>query len=228
VRLERLASLAQRYYRDFTYELERYRRGEGSRYAVERLAQLLAQVVIDYAAVMAASRGGGKPGTYRELVDMDMLSKELGESLEEEAFREIERMMPAVIEALKAHARGDPCIGEVAEKLRRAAEKLGVKCLFIFGSLARKGCGRDVDAAVLLGRRPRSALEIGRIQAELEHAAGAPLDLVVLDLDVPVELLETIVGEAILVYGGEECVEERARLYLKYLDFKEWLSRVKG
>ena len=98
----------------------------------------------------------------------------------------------------------------------------------MFGSLARKGCGRDVDVAVKLGRSPRSALELGRIQAILEDTVQAPVDLVVIDVLEDPGLAATIAWEAVLVYGDlEEAELDRARLLSLYLDHVEQAEKLR-
>jgi len=144
---------------------------------------------------------------------------EIDPELEMEAFQEIREKMPLVIRRLEEAAGSDPCLGEVREKLRRLGPRLGLRYVLVFGSLARRGCGRDVDLAVKLGRRPRSLIEVGCLQAVLEDELGAPVDLVVLDARVPPVLAKTIVDEAVLVYGDtEEARRDLLRLYKLYLD----------
>ncbi|MCE4610370.1 MAG: DUF86 domain-containing protein [Desulfurococcales archaeon] len=248
--LERLQALAESYYREFREALRDYRMGRERVYAVERLAQLLAQTILDYAAAMAA-REGEKPATYKGLAEW--LSQKLGlprelreflvglagfrnilvhmyaevdRGLEEEAFNEIEEKTPRLLEALKNAAQGDPCLGEVRERLKHIAPRLGVRVAIAFGSLARRGCGRDVDLAVRLSRRPRSLLEVGRIQAELEDALGARVDLVVLNIPVDPGLAKAIVDHWAPVYGSEEeALREVLRLYKLYLDYAETRGR---
>ncbi|WP_338250934.1 type VII toxin-antitoxin system HepT family RNase toxin [Pyrodictium abyssi] len=246
-RLQELLSMIRGYYEEFVDALREYERGEERVYAVERLAQLIAQCILDFAAVLASRERGAKPGSYRELarwlarragLGSDLaefleglagfrnilvhMYAEINRELEMEAFREIAEKTPHVVARLAELARDDPCIGEVKQRIRRAAERLGLRLVLLFGSLARSGCGRDVDLAVRLGRRPRSMLEVGRLQAVLEDELGVPVDLVVLDLGVSPALAKTLVDEAVLVYGDPgEAEEELLRLYKLYLDHVE-------
>ena len=138
------------------------------------------------------------------------------------AFREIAEKVPLVLERLEGLARSDPCLDTVGERVRRLAERLRLRYVLVFGSLARRGCGHDVDLAVKLGRRPSSALEIGRLQLLFEEELEAPVDLVVVDVGVPAPLAKTIVDEAVLVYGDrEEAERDLLRLYKQYLDSVE-------
>ena len=89
---------------------------------------------------------------------------------------------------------------EVVERLRRAAAEIKPRYILVFGSVARNGCGKDVDVAVKLGRKP-DLLEAGRIQVMLEDYLRAPVDLIVVDCGVPLALAKTLVDEAIVVYG---------------------------
>ena len=123
---------------------------------------------------------------------------------------------------LEGLAGSDPCLDDVRERIARVARELGLRYVLVFGSLARRGCGRDVDLAVKLGRRPESLLEIGRLQVILEDEIGAPVDLVVIDAGVPPTLAKTLVDEAILVYADrEEAERDLLRLYKLYLDYVE-------
>ncbi len=239
--LERLLSLLKGYYEEFVEALGDYVEGRERVYAVERLAQLVAQTVLDIAAVLASRERGAKPGTYRGLAIY--LAEKLGlrgeerefliglagfrnilvhmyadidPQLEMEAFMEIKAMMPTLIRRLERLAAGDPCIWEVAPKLRLLAERLGLRAVLVFGSLARRGCGRDVDVAVLLGRRPRSMLEVGRLQALMEDELGAPVDLVVIEALSDPALAREILEAHTPVHGDAD--EARLRLYKLLLD----------
>ena len=252
MRLERLAALARQYYEEFVDALGDWREGRERIYAVERLAQLLAQSILDYAVVLAARRRGAKPSSYRELASF--LARQLGlggeeaefleglagfrnilvhmyadvdRRLEEEAFSEIERIAPRVIKRLEEHAQGDPCLEDVRGKLVDAARRLGLRYVVVFGSIARSGCGGDVDLLVKLGRRPRSLLEVGRVRALLEETLGVEVDLVVLEAGVDPGLAKTIVDEGVLVYGDpHEAEEDMLRLYKEALDYRFLLGKL--
>jgi uncharacterized protein YutE (UPF0331/DUF86 family) len=182
-KLKRLVGLARTYYRDFVEVLRDFEEDRERIYAVERLAQLIAQVLLNTAALLAVSEGLEKPPTYREAARwlarrlggeierllgglagfrnvLVHLYSELREDLEVEAFHEIAEKTPKVLEKLEGLTERDPCLGDVRERLLRAAE-IKPRYMLVFGSLARRGCGRDVDVAVKLGRRVRSALELG-------------------------------------------------------------------
>ncbi len=248
-RLRRLLELARGYYEEFVETLHGYER-EGERtylYAAERLAQLIAQAILDFAAVLASRETGVKPGTYRELarwlarrarLSGELVSfleglagfrnvlvhmyAEIDAELEMRAFREIAEKTPVLLERLEEFAGGDPCLEDVKPRIERVARKLRLRYVLVFGSLARRGCGRDVDLAVKLGRKPESLLEIGRLQVIFEDEVGAPVDLVVIDAGVPPALAKTLVDEAILVYGDrEEADRDLLRLYKLYLDYVE-------
>ena len=245
--------LLRGYYEEFVAAYRDYLAGRERIYAVERLAQLVARVLLDIAALLAARERGVKPSSYRELASwlaarlglgdghrrflvglagfrnvLVHMYTELDRGLEEEAFREIERNIPEVLERLARVAR-DPCIDDVRDGLVRAAKRVGARYVLLFGSLARRGCGSDVDVAVKLGRRPRSMIDVGWVQAVFEDEVGAHVDLVILDIDVPPHLAKTLVDEAVVVYGDRnEALEDLARLYSMYLDyvvFKEKLRR---
>ena len=236
---------AEHYYREYARVYRAYLEGGESIYVVERLAELVAQSILDFAAMLASRDAGRKPGTYRQLARwlaeraglgeelaafleglagfrniLVHMYVELDKELEERAFRAILENTPRVLEALRGLAK-DPCLGEVVEALRRSAAEIKPRYILLFGSIARTGCGRDVDVAVKLGRKP-NLLEAGRMQVILEDYTGAPVDLVILDYGVPPGLAKTLVDEAIVVYGDErEARRDLYRLYLEYLDWAE-------
>ena len=252
-RLERLLGLARMYYEEFVEALEDFEAGRERVYAVERLAQLVAQTVLDLGAVLASRERGVKPQTLkavaRWLAERAKLEGELAgflvglagfhgllvhgyaeldPGLELEAFHDIRRLMPLVLERLERLVNGDPCLEEVVPAVQRVAERFWLRYVLVLGSLARRGCGRDVDLAVRLGRRV-GLLEAGRLQAELEDAVGAPVDLVVVDYGVDPWLAKTLVDEALPIYGDwEEAMDDLGRLYMKYLDTVEWLGSLQG
>ncbi len=244
---------ARGYYQEFVEALRDYEEGAERIYAVERLAQLIAQTLLDFAAMLATRERGAKPETYRALArwlaQRASLSKELAEfleglagfrnilvhmyaeidpELEHEAFHEIKKKTPQLLQALEELAKKDPCLEEVLPRIRRLAKQLGLRYVLIYGSLARHGCGHDVDLAVKLGRRPKSMLEIGRLQLIFEDELRAPVDIVVLDVEPPPVLAKTIVDEAILAYGDkEEAERDLTRLYKLYLDHAEARKQAK-
>ncbi len=241
MKLRKLLERLRYYYGEFVEALRDYKSGKGSVYATERLAQLVSQVVLDFAAVLASKRRGRKPDTYKDLAKW--LSQITDSSLEEflegmagfrnilvhmyadvdrememRAFEEMAERVPELIEHLSRLA-DDPCLDRVRERIGERAPELGIRLAFVFGSLAREGCGDDVDLAVKLEERPGSMLDVGRLQVELEDLLGASVDLVVLNLEVDPALAKTIVDEAVLIYGDEEEGEEEIlKLYKRYLD----------
>ena len=249
-KLREIVRMLQGYYEEFVDALRDYERGEERIYAVERLAQLIAQSILDFAAVLASRERGVKPSTYRELarwlsrrlrLEGDLaefleglagfrnilvhMYAEINRELEMEAFREIAERTPTLIRKLEELAENDPCIEEVKPKIQQLAQRLGLRYVLVFGSLARQGCGRDIDLAVKIGRPPRSMLEIGRLQLLFADELGAHVDLVVLDTDISPALAKTLVDEAVLVYGDrEEAENDLLRLYKLYLDHTEALK----
>ncbi|ABL88689.1 protein of unknown function DUF86 [Pyrobaculum islandicum DSM 4184] len=93
-------------------------------FALERLAELVAQSVLDLAAMWAAAEGGEKPATYRDLAAFlarriggygEFLRRlasfrniivhgyhQLDEASELEAFHEIVSTMPQIVKVLEA------------------------------------------------------------------------------------------------------------------------------
>ncbi len=252
MRLERLASLAKNYYDEFIEAYKDYLAGRERVYAVERLAQLLAQTILDYAAVLASRQQGVKPSTYKSLAKylaqklklsneliqflIDLAGfrnllvhayAEIDKELEAKAFNEIADKTPAVLEEIERYARGDPCLDDVLPRIRRVAEKKKLRYVVLFGSLARNGCGEDVDLFVKLGREPRSLLEIGGLLAEFEDELRCKVDLVVYEAGVDPVLAKTIVDEGVIVYGDEvEAREDMYRLYKQALDHALLLKKL--
>jgi len=60
-RLREILGLLRMYYEEFVDALSDYQRGAERIYAVERLAQLIAQALLGYAAVLASQEKGVKP-----------------------------------------------------------------------------------------------------------------------------------------------------------------------
>ncbi len=210
---------------------------------------LIAQSVLDFAAMLVVHERGEKPATYRELarwlaerISADSELKEFLDGLagfrnvlvhlyaielEIEAFKEIKEKIPKLITLMRRVAGNDPCLEDVAGKVVRLAENLKLKYVIVFGSLARRGCGHDVDLFVKLGRKPRSLLEIGRLQAIFEEAVQAPVDLVVFKAGVDPLLAKTIVDEAVILYGDrDEAERDLVELYKTYLDYMVFAERV--
>jgi len=157
------------------------------------------------------------------------LYTEIDRELEERAFEEIRRAMPKLLEKLRKHSEGDPCVDEIADKLRRAAGNLGIRYAVLFGSLAKNRCGRDVDIFVKLGRKPRSMIEVGYLKTMLEELLGADVDLIILEAGIDPGIIKTIIDEGIVVYGDrEEAERDLLKLYKQALDYKYLLEKLNG
>ncbi len=174
MRLRRILDLLSKYFSEF----RDMRRSGGSIYAIERLAQLTIQALLDLGAMLAIELRDKKPETYGGVAEY--LSNKLGlgedlrrflrglagfrnvlvhgyaeidRGLEEEAFREMEEKLPLILEKLSnfISSVGDPgqlSIEELRVRLRPVFERYGVRFAFLFGSRARAGVGRDYDIAV--------------------------------------------------------------------------------
>ncbi|MCU7787765.1 DUF86 domain-containing protein [Pyrobaculum sp. 3827-6] len=216
--------------------------GGGDLFALERLAELVAQSVLDLAAMWAAAEGGEKPATYRDLAAF--LARKIGghgeflrrlasfrniivhryyqldEARELEAFREIASTMPQIVEALEAKLPGDPCIDDVG-RLREVFERHGVAYVVVFGSVAKKGCGRDLDLAVKF-TRPVGLWDLAGFAADVAEALGldyGQVDVVDIDTAPPGVLLSIL--EGVPVYNEERAREDLARRYIELLDVGE-------
>ena len=118
-------------------------------------------------------------------------------------------------------AANPPAIDRLREILERDPR---ITYAIIFGSAAT-GSGSvhsDVDLAIGLAVDCRlDALDFGALTSHLEAAAGAPVDLVLLD-EAPPGLAYRVFrdGRAILARDSAALARRRARAILEYLDFQ--------
>ncbi len=244
MRFKKQLELIKQYYELFNQLYSEYIHGRETVYAIERLVELLAQSILDLAA-MLASLEKKKPSTYKGLAEY--LTNKLGldhkhseflkglagfrnllihgyahiiRDIEEEAFKNVKELTPAIIQVIEEKLPSDPCMDDVVDKIRIVASKWdNIEYIVLFGSVAREGCGNDVDLAVK--GRFRSGIELGRFLVDLADELGLPLDKVdiVLIDSAPIGLLKTIIDEGVIIYGdNEEAREDLYRKYLKVLD----------
>ncbi|MET1159609.1 MAG: HepT-like ribonuclease domain-containing protein [Thermoprotei archaeon] len=252
--LKKQAEIITEYYEEYVKYYKKYIEGRETIYAIERLAQLLIQSILDYAALLASSEKGVKPPTYKGLArylgEHLSLGKEyivfleklagfrnilvhgyarINRKLEDEAFKEIYERIPVVLNAIQEYSDKDPCYEDVAKALKRVGKRLGfIRYIILYGSIARNGCGRDIDIAVKGDFK--SALDLGRIVSEIEGELGVPADLIdIVDLDnAPPHLVKRILDEGVLVYGDPSTAyPDLARLYSMVLDWFEWEKLLK-
>jgi predicted nucleotidyltransferase len=100
--------------------------------------------------------------------------------------------------------------------------------VFLFGSRAREGFGRDYDIAVVFEKRPTSALELGILLVDLAEAVGVHEELIdLVDLDTaPLSVVKTVVDEGKIIYGDNGALDYLWRKYLEYLDANELSERI--
>lgn len=251
MRIRKQLEYVEKYFREF---INHRRRGE-SIYAVERLAQLVAQSLLDLGALIAISTDSEKPETYRGIAEYlsrtlgltdDLKSfleglagfrnilvhgyAEINRKLEEEAFDDIEKHLPTILNKLSEYISSlkvDPHTNAVAElrKLEQVFKEHGVKLAFLFGSRARRGRGRDYDIAVVVNLR--NALELGRLVVDIARALNIredQVDLVHLDT-ASAHVVYTIILEGKQIYGDEE--EALDYLYKKYLEILDAWSTIR-
>ena len=221
MRLREQLELVKRYYEELKRRLES---SQFDIYAVERLAELVAQSLIDLAAMYL--KGREKPPTYRALLEqfgreIGFDPKKLGAvaalrnvlihryfavSVEKEleAFRNLVEMMPQVISLAESAVGDDPCV-EDAKRLGEVFKKHGVVYAYLFGSTARKGCGRDLDIAVKFAES-KNLMDVAMLIRDAEEALGLPDGLVdVVDLDdAPPHIVLSILENFVVIYGDEE------------------------
>lgn len=238
MRFKRQVELVERFASSF---LEHRSRGE-SIYAVERLAQLLIQALLDLGAMIAVYTEGLKPETYKGIArllaeklgltsdDRELLEglagfrnllvhgyAEIDRDLEERAFKEIERDLPGIVKAVKNYVVKSSLDPLQNVKLENVFKRHGVKYAYLFGSKARGGRGRDYDIAVFVN--VEDALKLGKLLVDVAEALGVhedQVDLVHLDT-APLHIVYTVLNEGKPIYGDPE--EAYYALYRKYLEF---------
>ena len=111
----------------------------------------------------------------------------------------------------------------IESALRSVASKHDLRYVFLFGSRAREGVGRDYDVAVVFEKRPTSALELGLLVVDLAEALGVHEELIdLVDLDTaPLSLVKSIIDVGKILYGDNEAFDYLWRKYLEYLDANE-------
>lgn len=219
-------------------------------YALERLAELTAQSLIDLAAMYLVARRGEKPPTYRAL--LEEFGRELGlepqrlgavaamrnllihryyslnVEREVEAFRELVDIVPEAIRRAET-LLGDPCL-EDARRLGPVFERHDVAYAYLFGSTARKGCGRDLDIAVKF-KTSKSLWQLAELARDIEDFLDLPdgaADVVDLD-DVPPHFLLSILERYEVIYGDVEgAIAYLARRYLEALDLLVTYRKAEG
>ncbi|MCX8136593.1 HepT-like ribonuclease domain-containing protein [Pyrobaculum aerophilum] len=214
----------------------------GDIFALERLAELVAQSTLDLAAMWIAFEKGEKPATYRDLALF--LARKIGgyeeflrglvvfrniivhryyhleEKKEMEAFREIVNTMPRVLEAIESKLPGDPCIEELGG-LAPVFEKHGVDYAVVFGSLAKRGCGRDVDLAVKFTTE-KGLWSLAKLVADVAEGLGLDYNQVdVVDIDAAPPALLLSILEGVPIYNEERARRDLARRYVELLDVGE-------
>jgi len=248
-KIKRQLEVLEDYFKKF---LEHRARRE-SIYAIERLAQLSIQALLDLGAMIAVRAKGRKPETYREIAsfmcDLLGLAEErslleglagfrdvlvhgyvaIDEDLEEGAFKEMERRLPKVIGVAKKYLERASIDPNADERLREVFERHKVKFAFLFGSRARRGESRDYDIAVSV--EVKSALDLGRLLVDVAEALGVHEDLVdLVHFDTaPLSVILTILEEGELLYGDpDEAYHALFKRYVEFLDINEVLKRVVG
>lgn len=246
LRVRRQLELFEGYLRDF----QEFRgRGE-SLYALERIAQLLIQSLLDLGAMLAVYLGRGKPETYRGIAEF--ISSLIGEEhktflvelagfrnllvhgyarmdrrLEEEAFREMEEQLPIVLDKLRGYIDADEIDPRELRGVEEVFRRYGVRYALLFGSRARGEPGRDYDIAVSV--ELKSALEMGGLLMDLAEALGCPeasIDLIHID-SAPMGILYTLLNEGVIIYGDrEEALADLSKRYIELLDLRSTLTYV--
>ncbi|RLG03332.1 MAG: hypothetical protein DRN61_04980 [Thaumarchaeota archaeon] len=246
LRVRRQLELFEGYLRDFQEFRER---GE-SLYALERIAQLLIQSLLDLGAMLAVYLGRGKPEAYRGIAEF--ISSLIGEEhktflvelagfrnllvhgyaridrrLEDEAFREMEERLPIVLDKLRGYIDADEIDPRELRGVEEVFRRYGVRYALLFGSRARGETGRDYDIAVSV--ELKSALEMGGLLMDLAEALGCPetsIDLIHID-SAPMGILYTLLNEGVIIYGDhEEALADLSRRYIELLDLRSTITYV--
>lgn len=226
-------------------------RGE-SIYAIERLAQLVIQSLLDLGAMIAVYRAVRKPDSYRGIaefmakeLELDRAGEEflrdlagfrnilvhgyasIDRALEEVAFKEIEIRLGSIISRLEDYLRKlniDPKPHELGIMLKGVFEKYNVEFVILFGSRARGDYRHGSDYDLAVKGVFKSALELGGLIVNIADALGIDEELVDIVLldSAPPSLIYTIINEGTLIYGDSE----KAFSYLvkKYLELLDLWS----
>jgi predicted nucleotidyltransferase len=121
---------------------------------------------------------------------------------------------------------------EIVEDIRRvlAARGEAIAAAYLFGSVARgtSTAASDVDVGVLFSEDPPatlSGLHLG-LEAELERAVGAPVQLVVLNR-APCDLVHRILRDGVAVFDRDPSrrIRFEVRARNTYFDLKPHLDR---
>ncbi len=108
------------------------------------------------------------------------------------------------------------------EAVLRADPRIAYAMLFGSRATGTARTDSDVDVAIgLAGGQPLELVALGALAADLEAAAGSPVDLVLLD-EAPPGLAYRVFrdGRPIFVRDPQALNARRARAILEYLDFR--------
>ena len=110
---------------------------------------------------------------------------------------------------------------ELIPKLRRFFEnRPEVLLAILFGSATRRSLVRDLDLAILLGRK-LDLMRFCKLAAELEDLAGIPVDLVPLDKAPPMIALKALrEGRMVFVRDGRIYPELLKRVIGEIMDLE--------
>ncbi len=107
----------------------------------------------------------------------------------------------------------------------------GVVWAYLFGSAVQGDAYRDVDIAVMLSGRERTAIALGTLQVRLAEAAGTEVDLVDLRA-APLPLIGEILASREVLLDRDPHARHawEADRALRWLDFRptyEWASALR-
>ena len=116
-------------------------------------------------------------------------------------------------------------MNNLIRKIRRVLEEYGVKLAVLYGSVAinRAGPLSDIDIAII----PSDEIELELLICDLAKALSVledKIDVIIIDDELPYELLYNIFSDGILILGDKALFEELKVKYAeKYWDLKEFI-----